>query len=107
MPCRHATSLYSQAPARIERRDSVSSLTSVSSTMEYDSIVQRPSLFYATVPDSSLHGLSNQEASGTHIYGNSYLYICCQCNDGPKLYNNQPKCVMCQHTACPNCVHVK
>ncbi|KAF7622907.1 hypothetical protein AFLA_010226 [Aspergillus flavus NRRL3357] len=51
---------FSQVPGRKERRDSVSSLASVSSTMEDDSLVHRPSMSYVNVPDSSLHGLSGR-----------------------------------------------
>ncbi|OJJ32246.1 hypothetical protein ASPWEDRAFT_44334 [Aspergillus wentii DTO 134E9] len=28
------------------------------------------------------------------------LYVCCQCNDGPKLWDSQPRCVVCGHNAC-------
>ncbi|KAK6831885.1 hypothetical protein RU639_002752 [Aspergillus parasiticus] len=101
MPCYHEMSSFSQVPGRKERRDSVSSLASVSSTMEDDSLVHRPSMSYVNVPDSSLHGLSG------HVRTNGYLYICCNCQDGPKLYNIQPRCVMCQHVVCSDCQHVK
>ncbi|CAI7626003.1 Zinc finger, RanBP2-type [Penicillium expansum] len=33
----------------------------------------------------------------------AYMYICCQCGDGPKLYNMQPTCYVCSHQACSNC----
>ncbi|OQD67779.1 hypothetical protein PENPOL_c003G04356 [Penicillium polonicum] len=33
----------------------------------------------------------------------SYLYICCGCGDGPKVYNLQPICITCSHQACANC----
>ncbi|CAI7567912.1 unnamed protein product [Penicillium discolor] len=33
----------------------------------------------------------------------TYLYICCGCGDGPKVYNHQPICVPCNHQACGNC----
>jgi hypothetical protein len=33
----------------------------------------------------------------------SNFYYCCQCNDGPKMYENQPMCVSCCHTICYNC----
>ncbi|KAB8258367.1 hypothetical protein BDV32DRAFT_125994 [Aspergillus pseudonomiae] len=101
MPCYHEMSPFSQVSARMERRDSVSSLASVSSLMDDDSLVHRPSMSYVNVLDNSLHGLSG------HVRTNGYLYICCQCNDGPKLYSNQPRCVICQHTACSDCRPVK
>ncbi|KAE8352803.1 hypothetical protein BDV28DRAFT_120302 [Aspergillus coremiiformis] len=101
MPCSHEMSPFSQVPARVERRDSVSSLTSVSSVMEDDSLVHRPVMSYVDVPDRSLQGLSGQ------VKTNSYLYICCKCKDGPKLFTLQPQCVMCSHTVCTHCHYVK
>ncbi|RAL06067.1 uncharacterized protein BO80DRAFT_420377 [Aspergillus ibericus CBS 121593] len=32
-----------------------------------------------------------------------YLYYCCQCGDGPKLWENQPWCILCRHRACSGC----
>ncbi|KAE8386330.1 hypothetical protein BDV23DRAFT_163407 [Aspergillus alliaceus] len=69
--------------------------------MEDDSLVHRPSISHVDVPGSSLRGLSG------HVKSNSYLYICCKCHDGPKLYTYQPKCVMCSHTVCSDCQYVK
>ncbi|KAJ5913343.1 hypothetical protein N7504_002226 [Penicillium tannophilum] len=40
-------------------------------------------------------------------YSQTYMYICCQCKDGPKVYNHQPRCIECQHVACSSCVSVK
>ncbi|OJJ38712.1 hypothetical protein ASPWEDRAFT_36387 [Aspergillus wentii DTO 134E9] len=31
------------------------------------------------------------------------LYVCCQCNDGPKSWDNQPKCAVCNHYVCSSC----
>ncbi|KAE8378603.1 hypothetical protein BDV26DRAFT_188705 [Aspergillus bertholletiae] len=98
MPCYHEESPFSQVPARVERRNSVSSLASVSSE---DSLVHRPSMSYVNMPDNSLIGFSG------HIRTNGNLYICCKCSDGPKLYEIQPQCVICNHYVCQDCVHVK
>ncbi|GLI75398.1 hypothetical protein PoHVEF18_003652 [Penicillium ochrochloron] len=35
-----------------------------------------------------------------------YLYICCQCGDGPKSVNIQPRCIVCNHEACGHCQRV-
>jgi hypothetical protein len=35
-----------------------------------------------------------------------YLYICCQCGDGPKSVNIQPRCIGCNHEACGDCQRV-
>ncbi|PGH30454.1 hypothetical protein GX50_06775 [[Emmonsia] crescens] len=35
------------------------------------------------------------------------LYICCACGDGPKVYQNQGRCVNCNHDVCGYCTHVK
>lgn len=44
---------------------------------------------------------------GAKIYSQTYMYICCKCQDGPKVYDVQPQCVICHHEACSSCVHVK
>lgn len=40
-------------------------------------------------------------------YSQTYMYICCNCQDGPKVYNVQPVCVVCDHAACGQCTNVK
>ncbi|KAF7718791.1 Uncharacterized protein PECH_005882 [Penicillium ucsense] len=40
-------------------------------------------------------------------YSQTYMWICCMCGDGPKVYNHQSKCVMCNHEACSSCQNVK
>ncbi|KAJ5461691.1 uncharacterized protein N7458_003243 [Penicillium daleae] len=42
-----------------------------------------------------------------NFYSQTYMYICCKCGDGPKVYNNQPRCVSCDHEACSRCEEVK
>lgn len=34
-------------------------------------------------------------------------YYCCQCHDGPKLYDVQPVCINCDHQACSSCTPAK
>lgn len=46
-------------------------------------------------------------AGPAHMYSQAYIYICCKCGDGPKLWDNQPSCVSCEHVACGNCTYVK
>lgn len=53
---------------------------------------------------SLAQGLSSGGHSGIKNYGATYMYFCCQCNDGPKVYNVQPRCVMCNHVACGHCI---
>ena len=54
------------------------------------------------IPNYHGHGLTEPVMnSGTN------LYYCCKCNDGPKLFNNQPQCVMCEHRVCPSCLPAK
>lgn len=65
------------------------------------------SLFGGEVHDRPTSNLASYGVPGVRTYGQTHLYICCQCNDGPKTYNMQPKCVICQHAACSNCHHVK
>ncbi|KAJ6072316.1 hypothetical protein N7467_010401 [Penicillium canescens] len=51
--------------------------------------------------------MSPASLAGVRLHGETYMYICCQCNDGPKIYNHQPKCINCNHTACSYCTYVK
>jgi hypothetical protein len=37
----------------------------------------------------------------------TFLYTCCQCGDGPKVWNIQFKCVNCGHISCNNCQFLK
>lgn len=46
-------------------------------------------------------------AGPAHMYSQTFIYICCRCGDGPKLWENQPSCVSCEHVACGNCTYVK
>lgn len=41
-------------------------------------------------------GILNQRPTAT-------AYYCCQCSDGPKLYEVQPVCINCSHHACGSC----
>ncbi|KAJ5619352.1 hypothetical protein N7510_003336 [Penicillium lagena] len=63
--------------------------------LERDSLITHPASSTA-IP---VHGM--QSCSDT------YMYICCQCDDGPKVYNHQPQCVVCDHDACSLCYYVK
>lgn len=56
---------------------------------------------------ASISNLSPEALGTMQFYGETYMYICCQCRDGPKIWNNQPKCVMCGHIACDECEHIK
>ncbi|KAL2849190.1 hypothetical protein BJY01DRAFT_210806 [Aspergillus pseudoustus] len=55
------------------------------------------------------HFLSSYDNGSVRRHNYSYpeMYICCQCGDGPKIWGNQPICVICQHQACDVCTHVK
>ncbi|PKY06368.1 hypothetical protein P168DRAFT_316379 [Aspergillus campestris IBT 28561] len=43
----------------------------------------------ADIPNYHSHGLTEPVMNSS-----STLYFCCQCNDGPKLYNIQPQLLM-------------
>ncbi|CAG7916919.1 unnamed protein product [Penicillium olsonii] len=59
------------------------------------------------LPRADCTDISSTSLYGTRTHGETYLYICCACNDGPKIYNHQPRCVECGHVSCDRCVHVK
>ncbi|KAJ5134182.1 hypothetical protein N7448_000796 [Penicillium atrosanguineum] len=51
--------------------------------------------------------LATSLGATTNYYTETYMYICCNCNDGPKVFNVQPVCVVCNHVACDSCTNVK
>ncbi|OQE19385.1 hypothetical protein PENSTE_c015G06824 [Penicillium steckii] len=51
--------------------------------------------------------MSSSLGGPAHVHGHTSMYVCCQCNDGPKVWDQQPRCVICQHDACGNCLNVK
>lgn len=61
------------------------------------------------VPFSSPNMMGRQTAApaARTRYARTDLYICCQCGDGPKVYQNQSRCVACDHDVCPKCIPVK
>ncbi|KAL5359390.1 hypothetical protein BJX96DRAFT_174308 [Aspergillus floccosus] len=79
----------------------------VTSTMDEDFYSTRPSMVYEPEPEHYFAGRPSREIRVNKIYTQTYMYICCQCHDGPKVYNVQPQCVNCHHSACSNCTYVK
>lgn len=41
------------------------------------------------------------------LYGGTHLFVCCHCGDGPKVYQHQTRCVLCNHDPCSRCMLVK
>ncbi|KAF9894579.1 hypothetical protein FE257_006465 [Aspergillus nanangensis] len=95
---------YSHMPATSSYDSSYSSLNS---TMDNTSFSQHSATLYAAEPGHYYPDLTPQNVRTNKIYSQTYMYICCVCHDGPKIYNNQPRCVVCSHDACSNCQHVK
>ncbi|KAJ5575931.1 hypothetical protein N7535_002857 [Penicillium sp. DV-2018c] len=60
-----------------------------------------------TLPQIDCSRISHASLSGIRQHSETYMYICCSCNDGPKIYNHQPQCVVCNHMVCKDCIHVK
>ncbi|PYH31486.1 uncharacterized protein BO87DRAFT_126440 [Aspergillus neoniger CBS 115656] len=66
----------------------------------------RPSIRHLSLASSALR--STEQVVGVHDHVVPYLtlptlYFCCQCGDGPKLWDRQPRCVICQHSICGYC----
>lgn len=75
------------------------------SAMGRDSTQIKHHGLYHRGPSSALIG--NPDMNGTYAApADGHLYICCQCGDGPKIYEVQPQCVCCHHRACSHCTHV-
>lgn len=63
-----------------------------------------------TTPSLPLPGATMEtlrDFSGPTVKCATDLYICCSCGDGPKIYQNQGRCVNCNHDVCGYCTHVK
>ncbi|XHG00099.1 hypothetical protein AWENTII_003569 [Aspergillus wentii] len=60
----------------------------VSPAMANLALPNGPSLGFENVSGCGIPNMSNE---GVKTAGGA-LYICCQCQDGPKLWDNQPKC---------------
>lgn len=37
----------------------------------------------------------------------SCMYYCCNCRQGPKIYEHESRCISCNHDVCGNCTYVK
>ncbi|CAG8015454.1 unnamed protein product [Penicillium salamii] len=59
------------------------------------------------LPRADCTSISSTPLGGVRTHGETYMYICCSCHDGPKIYNHQPQCVECGHMSCGRCVYVK
>ncbi|KAJ5794927.1 hypothetical protein N7457_001526 [Penicillium paradoxum] len=59
------------------------------------------------LPRANCTGISPASLAGTNYVANTYMYICCSCGDGPKIYDHQPQCVICNHMSCRSCEYVK
>ncbi|OJI79348.1 hypothetical protein ASPTUDRAFT_47947 [Aspergillus tubingensis CBS 134.48] len=67
----------------------------------------RPSIRHLSWASSALR--STEQVVGVHDHLLPYLtlptlYFCCQCGDGPKLWDRQPRCVICSHSICGYCM---
>lgn len=108
---------------------SASSSQTLNSTLKYHSTM--PSLYYPSqaletyrpLPSScamdsspiehfphspqSLSGHRHSRLRRPNYYSNASMYVCCGCGDGPKVWDNNPVCVICHHVACGDCELVK
>ncbi|KAJ5104938.1 hypothetical protein NUU61_002285 [Penicillium alfredii] len=107
-PCCHTTSPY-PAIAALDPSRPVSPSSSPRPLLPLPSTMDLTALPH--VRSSLLHEdqtrFSPASVGPTHLYSQTYMYICCKCNDGPKVYNHQPRCVVCSHEACGGCTYVK
>ncbi|RAL08599.1 uncharacterized protein BO97DRAFT_408273 [Aspergillus homomorphus CBS 101889] len=102
----HEMSPYPSTPAHSVCAHSLDSLAMVPSRLNCRAPSPQPMSVFSDVR-RPLHELAGQALPADRTQTRGNLYFCCQCGDGPKLYQNQPRCVMCQHVACANCTPVK
>ncbi|KAF4214391.1 hypothetical protein CNMCM8980_009210 [Aspergillus fumigatiaffinis] len=69
--------------------------------------LQGPSMPYEDLPETYFAGHSGRATNMNKVYSQTYMYICCNCGDGPKVYNVQPRCTECNHIVCSSCKPVK
>ncbi|OJJ48354.1 hypothetical protein ASPZODRAFT_14495 [Penicilliopsis zonata CBS 506.65] len=65
--------------------------------------VFRPSARGPLVNDLAQANFMELVAPSAHVCSTTYLYFCCECGDGPKVYDHQQRCVICDHVACEYC----
>lgn len=91
--CSHELPAFPAAPSHMFHESTLSPPKTLSPVMDHTDLYQGPSLpcrSGAAVPGAKQHGATS-------------MYFCCQCNDGPKTYDLQPQCIICNHHACPDC----
>ncbi|KAL5003608.1 hypothetical protein BDV10DRAFT_153726 [Aspergillus recurvatus] len=88
----------SLAPSQVP--ESYRPLSALSSSFDMET---SPALHIAR----SHRGHNISQSQRPNYFSNSSMYICCQCKDGPKVYNHNVQCVLCHHIACELCTHVK
>ncbi|GIK00241.1 hypothetical protein Aspvir_004261 [Aspergillus viridinutans] len=75
--------------------------------INHQASLQGPSMSYEGLPETYFAGRSGRATNMNNVYSQTYMYICCQCGDGPKVYNVQPRCTECNHIVCSSCKPVK
>ncbi|PLB45884.1 hypothetical protein P170DRAFT_254420 [Aspergillus steynii IBT 23096] len=104
----HMCNAMSPYPAPVHNHElSSSPLKGSSPVIKHGSSIPQPSLFGGDIHDRPTSNLASYSTEGARMHGSTFLYICCNCQDGPKTYNMQPRCVICNHVVCSNCQHVK
>ncbi|PYI19496.1 hypothetical protein BO86DRAFT_208706 [Aspergillus japonicus CBS 114.51] len=105
----HEMSPYPSAPAHSVCAHSLDAPRHrhVPSMMDCRNPIPQPLTVFGDVRRPCLQDVAGQRLPEDRAQTRGNLYFCCQCGDGPKLYQNQPRCVMCQHVACSNCTPVK
>ncbi|PYH48943.1 uncharacterized protein BP01DRAFT_116753 [Aspergillus saccharolyticus JOP 1030-1] len=74
---------------------------------ESRSSILQPLPVFDDVRRPRLQELAGHPLQNFQMQTRGNLYFCCRCGDGPKVYENQPKCINCEHVVCSNCVPVK
>ncbi|PYH50205.1 uncharacterized protein BO96DRAFT_248526 [Aspergillus niger CBS 101883] len=73
-------------------------------------LCKQPSIRHLSLASSALRSI--EQVVGVHDNLAPYhafptLYFCCQCGDGPKSWDNQPRCAICNHNICGYCMPAK
>lgn len=101
----HELSPYAHAPAPQHSQVSGNPVAKMPTFLGCNQPILRGSLHHSHTLQHGMPGINNQDSRGTVSHGS--LYFCCQCGDGPKLWDNQPRCVICDHNICGYCKPAK
>lgn len=101
--CQHQMGNCAECTLITEKRASeCSDGTSAYPNLMGASFAEASSESYISSSAPSIANSTTNSPSGVCFPGTTF-YTCCKCGDGPKVYEHQNKCVICNHEICGAC----